>query len=76
MKAKITPVYRVSKLRRPCHRPKKHQHRCPLCRKISMETDEVCGVSIDHVFACIPCLQNYLLCLDLEMDVAADGSLD
>jgi hypothetical protein len=26
---------------------------------MTMETDEVCGMSIDHVFACLPCLEVY-----------------
>ena len=37
-----------------------------------METAEVCGMSIDHVFACIPCLQNYLLRLGVEIDITLD----
>ncbi len=37
-----------------------------------MESDEVCGMSIDHVFACMPCLQDY--CLHLELDT--DGGPD
>jgi hypothetical protein len=76
MKAKITPLYGVSKVRMSCSRPKKHQHRCPLCRKIKMETNEACGMSIDHVFACVLCLQDYLLRLNLDMDVILDVCLD
>ena len=76
MKAKVTPLYGVLKVRRSCRRSKKHRHRCPLCRKISIETDEVCGMSIDHIFACILCLQNYLLRLSLDMDVILDVCLD
>ena len=72
MGAKITPLYRVAKLRRPSPQPKQHEHRCPLCEKITIETDEVCGMWMDHVFACVPCLETYLLCLELEMDVTLD----
>ena len=76
MKTKIIPLYSVSKVRTSCPEPKKHQHRCPLCGEIKMETSEVCGLSIDHVFACVVCLQDYLLRLNLDMDVILDVCLD
>ena len=69
MQAKTTPMSDASKSRKLSQRPKQHEHRCPLCEKITIETDEVCGMWIDHVFACVPCLETYLLCLELEMDV-------
>jgi hypothetical protein len=37
-----------------------------------METAEVCGMSIDHVFACMPCLQDYRSRLGLDMDGGPD----
>jgi hypothetical protein len=70
MKAKIIPLYSVSKVRTSCPEPKKHQHRCPLCGEFRMETNEVCGLSIDHVFACVSCIQDYLLRLNLDTDDA------
>ena len=76
MKTKIIPLYSVSKVRTSCPESKKHQHRCPLCGEIKMETSEVCGLSIDHVFACVVCLQDYLLRLNLDMDVILDVCLD
>ena len=76
MKAKVTPLYSIAKATTSCPEPKKHQHRCPLCRKISTETSEVCGMPIDHVFACVLCLQDYLLRLNLDMDVVLDVCLD
>ena len=76
MKAKVTPLYSIAKGRTSCSKLKKHQHRCPLCGEIRMETDEVCGLSIDHVFACVLCLQDYLLRLNLDMDVVLDVCLD
>ena len=59
MKAKLIPRCDVSEIKTSCSPPKKHLHRCPLCRRMTMETDEVCGMSIDHVFACLPCLEVY-----------------
>jgi hypothetical protein len=59
MKAKIIPLCDVSKIETSSSPPKKHLHSCPLCREMTMETDEVCGMSIDHVFACLPCLEVY-----------------
>ena len=64
MKAKIIPLCGVSKVNRSCPPPKKHRHRCPLCRNTRMETDEVCGMSMDHVFACMACLKKYRSRLD------------
>jgi hypothetical protein len=37
-----------------------------------MESDEVCGMSIDHVFACMPCLQDYRSRLELDTDDCPD----
>jgi hypothetical protein len=72
MKLKIIPRSNVASIKTSCLPPKKHLHRCPLCRRVTMESDEVCGMSIDHVFACMPCLQDY--CLHLELDT--DGGPD
>lgn len=41
-----------------------------------METDEVCGLSIDHVFACVPCLKEYRSGLEADGDVVGDVDLD
>ncbi len=39
-----------------------HLHKCPICKKVRREPNEVCGkVSGDHVFACILCLQDHRL---------------
>jgi hypothetical protein len=59
MKTKIIPLCDISKIETSSSPPKKHLHSCPLCREMTIETDEVCGMSIDHVFACVPCLEVY-----------------
>ena len=41
-----------------------------------METDEVCGMSIDHVFACMLCLKDYRSRLDLDSDAVPELDLD
>ena len=41
-----------------------------------METDEVCGLSIDHVFAWVPCLKEYRSGLEADSDVVGDGDRD
>jgi hypothetical protein len=52
-----------------------HLHRCPICKKIRHEPNEVCGKSSgDHVFACLECLQDYRL--RLGTDVLIDTYLD
>ena len=76
MKAKIIPLYGVEKSKTSYSPPNKHQHRCPLCRKMTMETGEVCGLSIDHVFACVPCLKEYRSRLESDSDVVGDIDLD
>jgi hypothetical protein len=76
MKAKIIPLYEVSKITKLCAPPKKHQHRCPLCRRMKMETDEVCGMSIDHVFACMLCLKDYRSRLEQDSDAVPKVDLD
>ena len=74
MKAKIIPLYAVPKV--TTSGPKKHRHRCALCGKTTMATNEACGLSIDHVFACIPCLQNYFSRLHLDMNTIVGIGLD
>jgi hypothetical protein len=76
MKAKIIPLYDVSKITKSCSPPKKHRHRCPLCRRMKMETDEVCGMSIDHVFACMLCLKDYCSRLKQDSDAVPKVDLD
>jgi hypothetical protein len=41
-----------------------------------METDEVCGMSIDHVFACMLCLKNYCSRLKQDSDAVPKVDLD
>lgn len=57
MKARIIPLRGAAKLNTSYSAVRKHQHRCPLCRRMTMESDEVCGMPDDHVFACLPCLK-------------------
>jgi formylmethanofuran dehydrogenase subunit E len=76
MKAKIIPLYSVSKVTTSSPEPKEHQHHCPLCGEIRMETNEVCGLSIDHVFACLLCIEDHLSRLKLDMEVILDICLD
>ena len=76
MKAKITRLHSVSKIKALSAPPTNHQHRCPLCDEIRMESNEICGLSIDHVFACVFCLQDYLSRLKVDMDAILDVCLD
>jgi hypothetical protein len=76
MKAKIIPLHAVSNVTTSDPQPTKHQHRCPLCGKTKMATNEVCGMSIDHVFACILCLQNYFSRLHRDMKTIVHIGLD
>jgi hypothetical protein len=41
-----------------------------------MEANEICGLSIDHVFACVFCLQDYLSRLKVDLDAILDLCLD
>ena len=41
-----------------------------------MGTDEVCGLSIDHVFACLPCLEGYRSRLESASDGVGAVDLD
>jgi hypothetical protein len=41
-----------------------------------METDEVCGLSMDHVFACLPCLEDYRSRLESELGGVGDVDPD
>lgn len=36
-----------------------HLHKCPLCRRVLREPNEICGkISGDHVYPCLNCLQD------------------
>ena len=52
-----------------------HLHRCPICRKIKREQNEVCQLHHDHVFACVTCLQDHRLRFgtDLLLDIYMDA---
>jgi hypothetical protein len=76
MKPKIMRLPSVSKIKTLSAPPRNHQHHCPLCGEIRMETNEICSLSIDHVFACAFCLQDYLSRLKVDMDAILDVCLD
>ena len=76
MKTKVRPPDGVCKFEAGRPQPTKHEHRCPLCRKVTIESSDSCGMPIDHVFACTLCLQEYILRLKLDVDVVLDVCLD
>lgn len=51
-----------------------HNHRCPICKQARYEPNEICGYSLPHVFACIPCLKDHRL--RLGTDILLDTYLD
>src|SRR5688572_12615770 len=51
-----------------------HNHRCPICKQVKYEPNEICGKTLPHVFACIPCLKDYRL--RLGTDVLLETYLD
>jgi hypothetical protein len=76
MKAKMIPLRGDAKINTSYSAAKKHQHRCPLCRRMTVESDEACGMPDDHVFACLPCLEVYRSGLESDSDVVGDVDLD
>lgn len=52
-----------------------HLHKCPSCKKIKREQNEICQFHRDHVFMCVTCLQDHRLRFgtDLLLDIYMDA---